>query len=150
VVVVSRFAPRRVGLGVFVWALAVDFLIFLGHTAPHAGISSSTGALAYWLGVGLTAAAGFWLGWRHRTGTAFLAPFVAWFLLVPFAFASDFARSGFFGGLWRGFFFLLLGGFVASAIEAGLLVLFALLGRVAVVSLGRDDSTTVILPPRTG
>ena len=75
-VVVSRFAPRRVGLGVFAWAIVVDFLIFLGRTTHHLGISGSVGVLAYWLAAGLTAAVGFWLGWRHRTGTAFLAPYL--------------------------------------------------------------------------
>ncbi len=148
-VVVSRFAPKRVGLGVFAWALGVNFLILIGHTPHHFGISSGMGILAYWLAAGLTAAVGFWLGWRHRTGTAFIAPFLAWFFLAPFAFASEFARSGFFGGLWRGIGFTIVGGFVAAAIEGALLVMFAVFGRVAASSLGHGDDTTMILPPRT-
>lgn len=148
-VVVSRFAPRRVGLAVFAWAIAVDFLVFLGRTTHHLGISSGTSTLAYWLAVGLTAIVGFWLGWRRRTGTAFVVPMLSWCVLVPFAFVSEIIRRGFLSGVLWGFGFTIVGGFVASTIEAALLVMFAVLGRAAVGSHG-GSRTTVILPPRTG
>lgn len=148
---VSRINPRRVGLGVVAWAIIVGFCMFLAWTDHHAGISTSASDLAYVIAGVLTAAVGFWLGWSRRTGTAFVAPFLAWLVVVPFAFASEFIRSGFFGGLWRGFVLALVGGFVAAFVEGVLLVAFAVLGRILAAALGHhDDTTTVILPPGSG
>ena len=148
-VVVSRLTPKRVGFGVFVRALAVDVLIFVFRTSHHLGITGAIGDLTSWAAAGLTAAVGFWLGRRRRTGTALAAPWLSWMLLVPFAFISEFIRRGFFSGLWWGFLFSVFGGFVASTIEVGVLFVFALLGRVALGSAG-GRGRTVILPPRTG
>jgi hypothetical protein len=151
VVVVSRINPRRVGLGIVAWAIIVGFCVFIGWTDHHAGISTAASDLAWVLAGVLTAVVGFWLGWSHRTGTAFVAPFLAWVVLVPFAFASEFIRAGFLGGLWRGFVLAIAGGFVAAFVEGVLLVAFAVLGRLLAASLGhRDDATAVILPPRSG
>jgi len=151
VVVVSRINPRRVGLGVVAWAIIVGFCMFLAWTDHHAGISTAASDLAYVVAGVLTAAVGFWLGWSRRTGTAFVAPFLAWLVVVPFAFASEFIRSGFLGGLWRGFVLAIVGGFVAAFVEGVLLVAFAVLGRILAATLGhRDDTTTVILPPGSG
>ena len=150
-VVVSRINPRRVGLGVVAWAIIVGFCMFIGWTDHHAGISTTASDVAFVFAGVLTAAVGLWLGWSHRTGTAFVAPFLAWIVVVPFAFASEFIRSGFFGGLWHGFVLAIVGGFIAAFVEGVLLVSFAVLGRILAAALGHgDDSTTVILPPRTG
>jgi hypothetical protein len=151
VVVVRRINPRGVGLGVVAWAIIVGFCMFVAWTAHHAGISTAASDLAYAVAGILTALVGLWLGWNHRTGTAFVAPFLAWIVLVPFAFASEFLRAGFLGGLWRGFLLAIAGGFVTAFVEGVLLVAFAVLGRILAAAVGhRDDATTVILPPRSG
>jgi hypothetical protein len=150
VVVIRRFAPRRVGFGIVLWAIGVAILFFVNRTPHHLGISGSTAVLAAWAGFALTGAVGFWLGWRRRTGVAFIAPWLSWTLFVPFAFLSEFIRAGFFDGLWRGLGLLVIGGFIAAMIEVVILVLFALAGRVAVASLGGGERSTVILPPGTG
>lgn len=150
-VIVERFGPRPVALGVLTWAIVVDICFFVARTAHHAGISGGTATAAYWFAALVTVAAGTWLGWRHRTGTAFVAPAVAWVLVVPFAFASEFLRVGFLGGLWRGLLLAIVGGFVAAFVEGVLLVAFAVLGRIAGGFLDHADaSRTVILPPRSG
>jgi hypothetical protein len=149
VVVVSRLGSKGVGLGILAWAIVVDICLFCAWTVHHAGIPSGARPLAY-VAVGvLTAIAGLWIGWRHRVGTAFLAPLLAWIVLVPFAFASEFARVGFLDGLWRGLGLSIFGGFVASSVEGVFLVAFAVLGRLlAGVVSSRARSGTVILPPR--
>jgi hypothetical protein len=149
-VVVSRINPRRVGLGVVAWAIAVGFCMFLWWTDHHVGISSALSDTAILFAGVLTALVGFWLGWSHRTGTAFVAPILAWIIVVPFAFASEFIRHGFFGGLWHGFVLAIFGGLVAAFVEGVLLVAFAVLGRILAAALGHDEHTTVILPPGAG
>jgi hypothetical protein len=134
-------------MGVFAWAIVVDFCLFCAWTVHHMGIPGGARPLAY-VAVGfLTALVGLWIGWRHRVGTAFFAPLLAWIFLIPFAFVSEFVRVGFFNGLWRGLGLSIFGGFVASAVEGVLLVGFAVLGRLLVGVLPRGDRT-VILPPR--
>lgn len=147
-VIVQRFGPRPVAVGVFVWSLAMGICFFIARSVHHLGISSGASTTAYWFAGILTVLVGGWLGWRHRTGTAFVAPLLSWVVLVPFAFASEFLRAGFFGGLWRGFVVSIFIGFVVSALEAALLVVFAMLGRIAGGMLRHGDaSETVILPP---
>lgn len=147
-VVVSRINPRRVGMGVVVWAIAVAFCLFLWWTEHHVGISSGLSDLAILIAGVLTMAVGFWLGWSHRTGTAFVAPLLAWIVLVPFAFASAFITRGFFVGLLHGFFLATVGGFVAAFVEGVVLVSFAIVGRLSAAALGHgEDRATVILPP---
>ena len=121
---------------------------FVARSVHHVGISSGASAAAYWFAGILTVLVGSWLGWRHRTGTAFVAPLLAWLVLVPFAFASEFLRAGFLGGLWRGFVVATLIGFVVSTLEAVLLVGFATLGRIAGGVLHQGDAPAVIIPPR--
>jgi len=151
VVVVSRISPRRVGLGVVAWSIVVAFCLFVAWTVHHVGISSAASVAAYLLAGVLTIAVGFWLGWSFRTGTAFAAPALAWIVVVPFAFASEFIRRGFFGGLWHGLVLAIFGGFVAAFVEGVLLVSFAVLGRILAASSGhRDGRNTVILPPGMG
>jgi hypothetical protein len=146
---VQRFGPRPVAFGVFAWSLVMGMCFFVARSVHHAGISSGASSAAYWLAGILTVLVGSWLGWRYRTGTAFVAPLLAWIVLVPFAFASEFLRAGFFGGLWRGVVVSVVIGFVVSFLEAVLLVAFALLGRMAAGVLNHDDVTeTFILPPR--
>jgi hypothetical protein len=151
VVIVKQIGPRPVVWGVLAWSLIVAVCVFVIWTAGHAGISHADATTAYWIAGGLTAAVGFWLGWRHRMGTTFVVPLLAWFVVVPFAFASEFLRHGFFSGLFGGFGLAIVGGFIASFVEGVLLVSFAALGRITSGALGHDESSgTVIFPPRTG
>jgi len=146
---VQRFGPRPVAVGVFAWSLVMGLCFFVARSVHHIGISSSASFAAYWFAGTLTVLVGSWLGWRRRTGTAFVAPLLSWIVLVPFAFASEFLRAGFLGGLWRGFFVAIFVGFVVSALEAVVLVAFAMLGRMAGGMLHHSDlSESVILPPR--
>jgi hypothetical protein len=147
--IVQRFGPRPVAFGVFAWSLAMGVCFFVARSVHHVGISSGASAAAYWFAGILTVLVGSWLGWRHRTGTAFVAPLLAWLVLVPFSFASEFLRAGFLGGLWRGFVVATLIGFVVSTLEAVLLVAFATLGRIARGVLHQGDAAeAVIIPPR--
>lgn len=145
-VVVRRVAPKRVGVGVLVWALLVDLCLYVRWTGHTGGIPHGGPALATLAAGVLTALMGLWLGWRRRVGTAFAAPWLAWALLVPFAFASAFVRAGFFSGLGQGFESAIFSGFVAAAVEGVLLVGFATLGRVSAATRRRDRDV-VIFPP---
>ena len=149
-VVVSRINPRRVGLGVVAWAIVVGCSLFIGWTDHHVGITTPMSDVAYLFAGVLTATVGFWLGWSYRTGTAFVAPLLAWAVIVPFAFASAFIQHGFISGLWHGFVLAVFGGFVAAFVEGVLLVAFAVLGRVAVAAAHPHDRSSVILPPGRG
>jgi hypothetical protein len=135
-------------MGVAAWAIVVDVCLFCAWTVHHLGIPGGAKPLAY-VGVGiLTALVGLWIGWRHRVGTAFFAPLLAWAVLIPFAFASEFVRVGFLDGLWRGLGLSIFGGFVAASIEGLFLVAFAVLGRLLAGASGiRGRNGTVILPP---
>jgi hypothetical protein len=150
-VIVQRLGPRPVALGVLVWSIAVGCCFFFVRAQHHLGISSGLASLA-WLFAGLlTVAVGCWLGWRHRSGTAFVAPLMSWLVLVPFAFASEFVRAGFFSGLWRGVVVAALGGFVVASVEGIVLVFFAFVGRIASGRLSPSQlDSTVIYPPRSG
>ena len=148
--IVVRQWPRPVAYGIVAWAFVVDVCLFVAWTKGHLGISSSMATAAYWIAGASTAALGLWLGWRRRTGTAFIAPLLAWFLLVPFAFASEFVRVGILRGLWHGLWLSIFGGFVAAFVEGVLLVAFAVLGRIAVGVAGRDQPGIVIPPQRPG
>lgn len=150
VVVVSRFGTRRVGFAVLAWAVVVDLLLFVAWTTHHFGFTSGARPLAY-VAIGtLTALVGLWIGWRHRVGAAFFAPLLAWTILVPFAFVSEFVRVGFLDGLWHGLLLSIFGGFITSSVEGVFLVAFAVLGRLLSGVLStRDRDRTVILPPRT-
>lgn len=150
-VYVKQFGPRPVIWGILAWSIVIAMCIFVARTTGHVGISHGNSTFAYWLAALLTAALGLWLGWRHRMGTAFFAPVLAWIVLVPFAFASAFIRYGFFSGLIKGLGFAIFGGFVAAFFEGVLLVSFAALGRIASAATGHhEDSGTVIIPPRAG
>lgn len=147
-VVVQRFGPRRVGLGLLAWAIVVDVCVFVAWTGHRAGLPAHAGGAALAVAGALTALVGLWVGWRHRVGTTFFAPLLAWTVLVPFAFASGFIRFGFFAGLWHGFLSALFSGFVASFVEAVFLIGFAVLGRVLSGFLGHRHDAAVILPPQ--
>jgi hypothetical protein len=135
-------------MGVFAWAIVVDVCLFCAWTVHHVGIPGGAKPLAY-VGVGfVTALVGLWIGWRHRVGTAFFAPVLSWIVLVPFAFASEFVRTGFLDGLWRGLGLSIFGGFIASTVEGVFLVAFAVLGRLLAGSVARGREGTVVLPPR--
>ena len=137
-VVVRQISPRRVGLGVVAWAdrRRASACSSAGRTTTSASRASLSDTAILFAGV-LTAAVGFWLGWSHRTGTAFVAPFLAWIVVVPFAFASEFIRYGFFGGLWHGFVLAIVSAaLVAAFVEGVLLVSFAVLGRISAAALG--------------
>jgi hypothetical protein len=147
VVVVQRFGSKPVMWGVAAWSLLVAMCLFVGWTSTHSGVSHLR---AYWLAGILTAVLGLWLGWRHRVGTAFVAPLLAWFVVVPFAYAAEFVNVGFLHGLVRGTGLAIFGGFVAAFVEGVTLVAFACLGRLASAALGHhSDTTTMIFPPRT-
>lgn len=146
-VVVQRLGGRRVGGGIAAWAVVVDACLFVAWTSGHAGIPSSAHWLAYLVAGTLTVLVGLWIGWRHRVGTAFAAPMLAWVLLVPFAFAAGFVSHGFFGGLWHGLVLSIVGGFVTSFVEGVFLVAFSLLGRLVSLGRGERDGTVTILPP---
>jgi hypothetical protein len=149
VVVVQRFGPRRVGVGLVAWAILVDICVFVAWTGHRAGIPAHASGPALAAAGALTALVGLWVGWRHRVGSTLLAPLLAWTILVPFAFASGFIRFGFFDGLWHGFLSALFSGFVAAFVEGVFLIGFAVLGRVFSGIRGQQrDATTVILPPR--
>ena len=150
--IVRQIGPKPVAWGVFAWSIVIGACMFVIWTAPHAGISHSNANTAYWIAGVLTLLVGVWLGWRRRTGTSFVAPILAWIVMVPFAFASEFARVGFFLGLWRGLWLAILGGFAASFVVGVLLVASALLGRIAAGVLGHDrqDPGVVIFPPGSG
>jgi hypothetical protein len=149
-IVYRQISPRRVGLGVVAWAVGVGFLLFVASSVHHVGVSESMQTTAYLVAGLLTATLGLWLGWRHRTGTAFAAPVLAWVVWVPFAFATEFIQRGFFSGLWHGFLLASFGGFLIAFVEGLILVSFAILGRIAAAALHHDEGTTVILPPRAG
>ncbi len=134
------------GVGLFVWAVAVDVCLFCAWTSGHAGVPSGAHWTSYLAAIVLTAIAGLWTGWRRRVGSAFAAPLLAWALLVPFAFVSGFLTDGFFGGLLRGLALSVVGGFVASFFEGLVLVASSVVGRLA-AARGSDRDGVTILPP---
>lgn len=149
--IVRRIGPRPVLFGLACWAIAVDAALFVARTAGHAGIAASSSTTAYVVAAVLTAIVGLWLGWRRRVGTAFVAPMLAWTCFVPWAFASEFLRVGFFDAIARGFGLAIVGGFVAACSEGVLLVMFATLGRIAAAGTHHDrDGSVVIFPPGMG
>ncbi len=149
-IVVRRIGPKPVFWGIFAWSVVVAACLFTYWTRGHIGVDHGDADTALWIAGALTAAVGFWIGWRRRLGTAFFAPLLAWFVLVPWAFAAAFVRYGFFKGLLHGFVLAIFGGFVAAFCEGVLLVSFGLLGRMARGSLGpKSDEDVVIFPPGT-
>jgi hypothetical protein len=150
VIVVRQIGPKRVFWGIVVWSIIVAACLFTYWTHGHIGVTRGYADTALWIAGALTAAVGFWIGWRRRLGTAFFAPLLAWFVLVPWAFAAGFVQFGFLKGLWHGFLLAVFGGFVAAFCEGVVIVMFGLLGRIANGSFGpKPDEQVVIYPPGT-
>jgi hypothetical protein len=140
--VVIQFRERARGntsIPMVLWALLMTVVLFIEVVAPSATVT--------WLGFGVSALLGVYLGWQRRVGAVFVAPLVSWlFAWFPLEVACMIhfgILKGFFVGLltitfgWIGIGFveLVWMGMVALLVKA----IRGSSGRDSVVIMGPDD-----------
>jgi hypothetical protein len=93
----------NVTASMLLWATAMAVVFFLFETRWASRVTMS------WVGLGVTAAFGVYLGWRRRAAAVFVAPFVSWFVAWFPLWIGAMIHYGFFGGLFRGLFLITIG-----------------------------------------
>ena len=140
--VVIQFRERtraNVSTPMVLWALSMTVILFIDVVAPSAGIT--------WLGFGVSAVLGVYLGWRRRVGAVIVAPMVSWlFAWFPLEIACM-IHFGVLKGFFVGLLTITFGWIGIGFVEFAWLGIVALLvramrgssGRGGVVILGPDE-----------
>ena len=138
--VVIQFRDRargNVSVPMVLWALAMTVVLFIEVVAPSSAIT--------WLGFGVSAILGVYLGWRRRVGAVFVAPMVSWlFAWFPLEIACM-IHFGILKGFFVGLLTITFGWIAIGFVEFAWLGMVALLVRAIRGSSGRDG--VVILGP---
>ena len=138
--VVIQFRDRargNVSVPMVLWALAMTVVLFIDVVAPSSVVT--------WIGFGVSAILGAYLGWQRRVGTVFVAPMVSWlFAWFPLVIACM-IHFGILKGFFIGLLVITFGWIAIGFVE------FAWLGMVALlVRAGRGSTSpdgVVILGP---
>lgn len=119
------------------WALAMTVVLFIEVVAPSSAIT--------WLGFGVSAILGVYLGWRRRVGAVFVAPMVSWlFAWFPLEIACM-IHFGIVKGFLLGLLLITFGWIGIGFVEFAWLAVVALLVR-AMRGSSREDDVIVIDP----
>jgi hypothetical protein len=126
------------------WSLAIAVVLFM----LEARLGSRTGVT--WIGFGVTALFGAYLGWQRRVAATFVAPIVSWLVAwFPLVVASM-IHDGFFKGLGAGLFWITIGWVFIAVIEFVWLFLVATFVRMLRGTSGpRGRDVTVFGPDGT-
>ena len=137
-------AKDNVGAPMVAWALVMAVVLFL--------LQARWGArdVVIWVGVGVTAAFGAYLGWHRRVGAAFFAPFVSWMVAWFPMVIGAMIRAGFFKGLVSGLFWITIGWILIALVEFAWLALVAAFVRMLRGAGGHDEPDVVIYGPDGG
>jgi hypothetical protein len=123
------------------WATVMAGVLFLleSRLAPQATTA--------WVGVGVTALFGIYLGWRRRAAAVFVAPFVSWlFAWFPLWIAAM-IHEGVLRGLLWGLFLITIGWIAIGFGEFVWLGAVAFLVRMFRGPSGRAEPDVVIFGP---
>ncbi len=138
--VVIQFRERtraNVSIPMMLWALTMTVVLFIEVVAPSSGIT--------WLGFGVSALLGVYLGWRRRVGAVIVAPLVSWlFAWFPLEIACM-IHFGILKGFFVGLLMITFGWIGIGFVEFAWLGMVALLVRAIRGSSGRD--AVVIMGP---
>ena len=119
------------------WALTMTVVLFIEVVAPSASIT--------WLGFGVSALLGVYLGWRRRVGAVIVAPLVSWlFAWFPLEIACM-IHFGILKGFFVGLLMITFGWIGIGFVEFAWLGMVALLVRAIRGSSDRDS--VVIMGP---
>ena len=123
------------------WAIVIAVVLFLAE-ARIGSRSTET-----WIGAGVTALFGIYLGWRRRSAAVFVAPMVSWlFAWFPLWIAAM-IQDGFIKGLFKGLFLITIGWIAIGGIEFLWLGAVAFFVRILRGSGGRRGPDVVIFGP---
>lgn len=138
--VVIQFRERargNVSIPMVLWALTMTVVLFIEVVAPSSSIT--------WLGFGVSAILGVYLGWRRRVGAVIVAPLVSWlFAWFPLEIACM-IHFGILKGFFVGLLMITFGWIGIGFVELAWLGMVALLVRAIRGSSGRDD--VIIMGP---
>ncbi len=136
-----RRARGNVTAPMMAWALVMAVVIFMIE-ASHGGHHG-----AYWVGFGVTALLGVYLGLRRRVAAAFIAPLVSWTVAWAPLWIAAMVRDGFAKGLAVGLFWITIGWLFIAMLEFGCLIVVGSLVRVLRGSSGPRDDKVVVFNP---
>ena len=138
--VVIQFRDRargNVSVPMVLWALAMMVVLFIDVVAPSSVVT--------WIGFGISAILGAYLGWQRRVGTVFVAPMVSWlFAWFPLEIACM-IHFGILKGFFVGLLVVSFGWIAIGFVEFAWLGMVALLVRALRGS--SDPDAVVILGP---
>jgi hypothetical protein len=124
-----------------VWSLAIAVVLFM--LEARLGSESSV----TWVGIGVTALFGAYLGWHRRVAATFVAPIVSWLVAwFPLVVASM-IRDGFFKGFFVGLFWITVGWALIAMMEFVWLFLVATFVRMLRGSSGPRDRDVIVFGP---
>ena len=138
---VRERAKGNVTAPMVLWATVMAGVLFLleSRLAPQATTA--------WVGVGVTALFGIYLGWRRRAAAVFVAPFVSWlFAWFPLWIAAM-IHEGVLRGLLWGLFLITIGWIAIGFGEFVWLGAVAFLVRMFRGPSGRAEPDVVIFGP---
>ena len=144
VIQVRDRAKDNVGAPMVAWALAMAVVLFL--------LQARYGSrdVVLWMGVGVTALFGAYLGWHRRVGATFVAPFVSWMVAWFPMVVGAMIRVGFIKGLVSGLFWITIGWVLIGFLEFVWLLLVASFVRMLRGSRGPGEPDVVIYGPDGG
>jgi hypothetical protein len=119
------------------WSLAMTVVLFIEVVAPSATIT--------WLGFGISALLGIYLGWRRRLGAVMVAPMVSWlFAWFPLVVACM-IHFGVLKGFLVGLLMITFGWIGIGFVEFAWLGMVALLVR-AIRGTAAPESVVILGP----
>jgi len=123
------------------WAIVMAVVIFIAeaHHGAHRG--------DYWIGFGVTALFGVYLGLRRRVAAAFVAPFVSWMVAWFPLWIAAMIRDGFFKGLAVGLFWVTIGWIFIGVLEFVTLFVIGSFVRLFRGSSGNRQGDVIIFGP---
>jgi hypothetical protein len=141
VIQVRERARGNVTTPMVLWAssMAVVLFLFESNWAPRAATE--------WVGVGVTALLGLYLGIRRRAAAVFIAPMVSWLFAWLPLWVAAMIRDGFFAGLFRGLFLITIGWIAIGFGEFVWLALVAFVVRTLRGPGRRGEADVIVFGP---
>jgi hypothetical protein len=138
---VKNRARGNVTAPMIIWSIVMAVVIFIVEAShgPHHD--------AIWVGFGVTALFGVYLGLRRRVAASFIAPMVSWMVAWVPLWIAAMVRDGFLKGLVVGLFWVTIGWILIGALEFATLFIVGSFCRLLRGSSGRRDSDVIVYGP---
>lgn len=134
-------AGGNVTAPMIIWSIVMAAVLFIAeaHHGAHRG--------DYWIGFGVTALFGVYLGLRRRVAASFVAPFVSWMVAWVPLWIAAMIRDGFLRGLAAGLFWITIGWIFIGILEFVTLFVIGSFVRLLRGSSGTRPGDVMIFGP---